>query len=132
MILLAALIAAQLAPGCSALGHAVRCELPPPGSTTVVLPPPTLAAETPPQPRGPGEHARPAPHRTRQPAAAHRPRPALDADGIEAHVRSLTAIGDCTGARDFLIGLGQADQGRAQFDACVGLARPPGATIAGR
>src|ERR1700758_441357 len=102
-LLLALIMATNLAPGCHAIGSTVRCELAPP-----------KAAET---PAHPAAVNRPAP----RPAAIGRARQAhtirrraergaagsqalgsiIDDVTVQAHIASLVSIGDCTGARTY-------------------------------
>jgi hypothetical protein len=118
VIVLAALLAAPLAPGCRRVESAIRCELAP--AVQVAAPPPARVTQA----------AKPVPRthrRTVDRSPVRRkvsPPPAPTPAEIAHHVEALVSIADCTGARTLLVSTGSATAD-STYHACIGIGLNP-------
>lgn len=119
MILLATLLATQLAPGCRRIEGAIRCVLAAP--TRLVAPPPKPAADPPP----PRRAHRPARHTPSPPGPKPRPASPPSPAEIAHHVDLLVAAADCTGARTLVAATESAAAADTLFHTCLGTATRP-------
>ena len=121
MIVLAALLASQLAPGCRRLERSILCELAPAIRVSPPPPPPVVAT------RNDAAGTKTAPHHHRRPIVRASPEaaPPPSTAEVERRVQALIEIGDCTGARILLTFARDAAVADRTYRTCIGLPAAP-------
>jgi hypothetical protein len=127
-VLLALMMASNLAPGCSAIGSMVHCELAPQSAAEASAVPPVVRSA---EPRiavmSRAQAPRPIRRRAQQGATGVQP---IDEATVQAHMASLVSIGDCTGARTYATLIGETALADQTFRACIGMGPAVPATLA--